>query len=59
MAFCQRKEPVTTVLGGLVEQKTDFQTTNLKFLINFFRRKNVACGSLGCYFNVFNTDCFV
>ena len=50
---------MTTVLSGLVKQKKDYETTNLKCFINLFRRKNVACGNLGWYFNVFNTDCFV
>ena len=49
MVFCERKEPVTTiVLSELVKRKKDYQTTNLKCLINLFGRKNVVCGSLGC-----------
>ena len=49
MVFCERKEPVTTiVLSELVKRKKDYQTTHLKCLINLFGRKNVVCGSLGC-----------
>ena len=49
MVFCERKEPVTTiVLSELLKRKKDYQTTNLKCLTNLFGRKNVVCGSLGC-----------
>lgn len=43
---------------GKTKQK-DFQRINLKYHIDLFRAKSVTCGSLRCYFNIFNADCFV